>query len=617
MGHFLRFAGICLARRPLFLRDQSMAMFSPFEARNKLTQFAWLTNRPAFFVWAIVVGVAAAGMTILFHMAIHWGQLLTGSVPGEIETVVSRWTDTERILFPVVGGLIAGTLLWLSSKVRKDMNADYMEAVALSDGRLSLRQGALRVLSSLSTVVSGGSIGREGAMVHLGAMVASAIGRFLAFNANDIRLLVACGAAAGVSAAYNAPLAAALFVAEIVLGTLSVTTLGPLIISAGVANITMQLTGYYRVTYDVKPISLSIDASLLLLCALAIVAGLLAPLFLRFLDAIRQLFRKTRLPLPFSLALGGALLGGILILQPAASGNGYGPIEDMLTLSWTMPAVLLMLAYKVLATGATVGSGATGGVFTPMLMVGASVGMLFYQVISFVIPELAAQPALYILIGMGAFLAAGTHAPLMAILMIFEMTHRIDLVLPLMFACVIANVVSSLFSTPAMYGVTLSREQAARLRRQISSMTLKGLVIEAQTVLRQDQTLEQAVAMFQDHPVRYIYVVDENDHYQGVLSNQEVTRWLLSQSPMTTPISELMVQPHFIPVLHPDMTLGEGLELFLTFMGERLPVLLSKDEPILLGVVRKSAILEQLEEQRALSERHQPPHIDFRISGDK
>jgi CIC family chloride channel protein len=594
-----------------------MAMFSPFEARNKLTQFAWLTNRPAFFVWAIVVGVAAAGMTILFHMAIHWGQLLTGSVPGEIETVVSRWTDTERILFPVVGGLIAGTLLWLSSKVRKDMNADYMEAVALSDGRLSLRQGALRVLSSLSTVVSGGSIGREGAMVHLGAMVASAIGRFLAFNANDIRLLVACGAAAGVSAAYNAPLAAALFVAEIVLGTLSVTTLGPLIISAGVANITMQLTGYYRVTYDVKPISLSIDASLLLLCALAIVAGLLAPLFLRFLDAIRQLFRKTRLPLPFSLALGGALLGGILILQPAASGNGYGPIEDMLTLSWTMPAVLLMLAYKVLATGATVGSGATGGVFTPMLMVGASVGMLFYQVISFVIPELAAQPALYILIGMGAFLAAGTHAPLMAILMIFEMTHRIDLVLPLMFACVIANVVSSLFSTPAMYGVTLSREQAARLRRQISSMTLKGLVIEAQTVLRQDQTLEQAVAMFQDHPVRYIYVVDENDHYQGVLSNQEVTRWLLSQSLMTTPISELMVQPHFIPVLHPDMTLGEGLELFLTFMGERLPVLLSKDEPILLGVVRKSAILEQLEEQRALSERHQPPHIDFRISGDK
>ncbi len=594
-----------------------MAMFSPFEARNKLTQFAWLTNRPAFFVWAIVVGVAAAGMTILFHMAIHWGQLLTGSVPGEIETVVSRWTDTERILFPVVGGLIAGTLLWLSSKVRKDMNADYMEAVALSDGRLSLRQGALRVLSSLSTVVSGGSIGREGAMVHLGAMVASAIGRFLAFNANDIRLLVACGAAAGVSAAYNAPLAAALFVAEIVLGTLSVTTLGPLIISAGVANITMQLTGYYRVTYDVKPISLSIDASLLLLCALAIVAGLLAPLFLRFLDAIRQLFRKTRLPLPFSLALGGALLGGILILQPAASGNGYGPIEDMLTLSWTMPAVLLMLAYKVLATGATVGSGATGGVFTPMLMVGASVGMLFYQAISFVIPELAAQPALYILIGMGAFLAAGTHAPLMAILMIFEMTHRIDLVLPLMFACVIANVVSSLFSTPAMYGVTLSREQTARLRRQISSMTLKGLVIEAQTVLRQDQTLEQAVAMLQDHPVRYIYVVDENDHYQGVLSNQEVTRWLLSQSPMTTPISELMVQPHFIPVLHPDMTLGEGLELFLTFMGERLPVLLSKDEPILLGVVRKSAILEQLEEQRALSERHQPPHIDFRISGDK
>lgn len=602
---------------PLFLRDHYMAMFSPFEARNKLTQFAWLTNRPAFFAWAIVVGVAAAGMTILFHMGIHWGQLLTGSVPGDIETVVSRWTYTERMVFPIGGGLIAGTLLWLSSKVRKDMNADYMEAVALSDGRLSLRQGVLRVLSSLSTIVSGGSIGREGAMVHLGALVASAIGRFLAFNSNDIRLLVACGAAAGVSAAYNAPLAAALFVAEIVLGTLSVTTLGPLIISAGVANVTMQLTGYYRITYDVKPIALSADGTLIFLIVLGVLAGLLAPMFLRFLDGVRKLFRKTRLPLPLSLALGGALLGGILILEPSAAGNGFGPIEDMFTQSWTISAVLLMLAYKVLATGATVGSGATGGVFTPMLMVGASVGMLFFQLLSLVIPGFDGQPALYMLIGMGAFLAAGTHAPLMAILMIFEMTHRIDLVLPLMFACVIANVVSSLYSTPAMYGVTLSREQTARLRRQAGSVTLKGLIVDAQTVLRQDQTLEHAVTMFQDYPVRYIYVVDENDHYLGVLSNQEVTRWLLSQSPMTTAISELMVQPHFIPVLHPDMTLGQGLELFLSFMGERLPVLLSKDEPKLLGIVRKSAILQQLEEQRELQERHQPPHIDFRISGDR
>ncbi len=594
-----------------------MALFSPFEARNKITQFAWLTNRPAFFVWAILVGIAAAGMTILFHMAIHWGQLLTGSVPGEIETVVSRWTHTERILFPAVGGFIAGTLLWLSSKVRKDMNSDYMEAVALSDGRLSLRQGVLRVLSSLSTVVSGGSIGREGAMVHLGALVASAIGRFLAFNSNDIRLLVACGAAAGVSAAYNAPLAAALFVAEIVLGTLSVTTLGPLIISAGVANVTMQLTGYYRITYDVKPISLSIDATLLLLVLLGVLAGLLAPLFLRFLDMIRQLFRKSRLPLPLSLAAGGALLGLILILEPDAAGNGFGPLEDMLTQSWTLPAVLFMLAYKVLATGATVGSGATGGVFTPMLMVGASVGLIFFQILSLLVPEISGQSSLYILIGMGAFLAAGTHAPLMAILMIFEMTHRIDLVLPLMFACVIANVVSSLYSAPAMYGVTLTREQTARLRRQTESMTLHGLVIDAQTVLRHDQPLSDAVTMFQDFAVRYIYIVDEKDQYLGVLSNQEVTRWLLSQSSLTTPISELMVEPQFIPVLHPDMTLGEGLELFLSFMGERLPVLQSKDEPLLLGVVRKSAILQELEKQRELQDRHQPPHIDFRISGDR
>src|SRR5690606_31641497 len=201
-----------------------------------------------------------------------------------------------RLLFPLLGGVAAGALLWASKQLKGSTNSDYMEAVAIGDGRLSLRQGMLRSLSSLCTVASGGSIGREGAMVHMAALSASAIGRFTRFSTARLRLLVACGAAAGVASAYGAPIAGALVVAEIVLGTMSMQSLGPLPVASASANIVMRMSGHCQTTYampDIPPVS---GLEVLPFLALGVFAGLGAPLFLKFLDFSRRQFQRTQLP---------------------------------------------------------------------------------------------------------------------------------------------------------------------------------------------------------------------------------------------------------------------------------------------------------------------------------
>src|SRR5690606_14441364 len=195
-----------------------------------------------------------------------------------------------RILFPALGGLCAGALLWLAGRLPSKGNSDYMEAVAIGDGKLSIRQGLLRSASSLFTVASGGSIGREGAMVHLAALSASAIGRFTYFNTARLRLLVACGATAGVSAAYGAPIAAAFFVGEIVLGTMRMHSLGPMLVAAATANIVMRMTGNYHTLYAMPDVPSLSGIVVLPFVVLGLAGGLCAPLFLKFLDFAKRSF---------------------------------------------------------------------------------------------------------------------------------------------------------------------------------------------------------------------------------------------------------------------------------------------------------------------------------------
>jgi len=563
------------------------------DIRRRLESYDWLSASPAMLGWAVVVGVLGALTTALFHEGIYLVQRLATGNHGSIVAVATGLPWYGRILFPVAGGLVAGFLLIWAGKFKVGKSSDYMEAVAIGDGKLSLRQGLLRSVSSLFSVASGGSIGREGAMVHMASLCASAIGRFGLFDTARLRLLVACGAAAGVAAAYGTPLAGTLFIAEIVLGTMAIQSVGPLLIAASVSNMTMHWIGRYHVIYPVADGLAMPIAGHAWMVLLGIFAGLLAPLFLKLLDSSRSLFRASGLSLPLRLALGGLLLGTLLVFVPRAAGNGYSVVSSLLNDSWAWQAIMLILLCKILATAFTVGSGAVGGVFTPTIFVGAAFGTLFGMVVALFWPGAAAAQHLFTLAGMGAFLGAATGAPLMAILMIFEMTQNYQVVVPLMLACVLAHFVSRSVAEVAMYDVTLSRERDIVLRRTLRHTKLSELIRPAQTVIRSDAPVKEALAMFLEYPVRYLYVVDDRNIFLGVIAQPDLTSLLLGHSNSQEKKAGDVLRLDFVKALYPDMRLDEAQELFVQFQGERLPVVSRGEQPELLGVVYKSALLER------------------------
>ncbi|WP_322996851.1 ClcB-like voltage-gated chloride channel protein [Castellaniella sp.] len=547
----------------------------------------------AMLCWAALAGLGGALVTIAFHAGIHALQRLFADESGQITQVMASLSWPLRLGVPALGGLCAGFLLLAARRVSKDKHSSYMEAVAIGDGRMSLGQGLLRSLSSLCTVASGGSIGREGAMVHLAALWSSGLGRVLRVDTAHLRLLAACGAAAGVSAAYGAPLAGAVFVGEIILGSMSFQNFGPLLVASAVASLVMHLSGDYAVRYPMPDLQ-AMPVELLLPClALGVLAGVGAAQFLRTIHGVRTVFDRTGLGLPLRLALGGLLLGAVLTQLPEMAGNGNRVVLSLLHNEWAWQTVLLMLLCKVLATSLTVGSGAVGGVFTPLLFVGGALGMLFGQVLAEAWPVLAGHGAMFALVGMGAFLAAATSAPFMAILMIFEMTLSYQVVLPLVLACVVAYFVSRGLAQAVMYEVTLHHEDNQALRQRLRQARLDSLLRPAETVVRTTSSVRQAQEMFLDYPVKYLYVVDEESCWQGVIAQQDLTRMMLGEVDVATKTCGDVLRLDFVTPLYPDLSLDEAQARFSAFQGERLPVV-SRDRPArLLGVVYKSDLLER------------------------
>jgi CIC family chloride channel protein len=550
------------------------------------------TTAHSMLLWAGLVGLVGALATIGFRDGLAGAQWLLVGHAGSFVEMAAALPWQMRVLLPCAGGVVAGVFLVLAKRYASGAPPDYMEAIAIGTGEISVRQTLLNSASSLCTIASGGSIGREGSMVQLAAMCASVIGRITRFDPTRLRLLVACGAAAGITSAYNAPIASAFFVTEIVLGSIVMDSLGPIMIASVVANITMRRFPGYKPTYEMPAFPDVSSVEVLLFVVLGIIAGLAAPQFLRLLGLAKRQFQKSALPLPARLGLGGLMVGILSVWVPQVWGNGYSVVNSMLHAPWLWTAVLTVLVFKIVATMFTVGSGAVGGVFTPTLFVGAAIGHLFGQAVHAIWPAMASAPSAYAVIGMGAFLAAATSAPLMAILMIFEMTLSYHVMLPLMLACVVAYFFARSLGGPSMYEITVKRNLDEQARLRLRGTQMRELIRPADTVLPMNATVDEMTAMFREHPVKYIYIVDDAGRYQGVVALQDLTSGILDQQTHEAKRAADFLRRDFLPVITPEMSLGEAFEQFSVHHGERLPVVESLDQPVLLGVVYKTALLD-------------------------
>ena len=546
----------------------------------------------AMLLWAALAGLVGASATIAFREGISGLQwLMVGKNVSLVD--MARGLDWPlRIAIPTLGGVAAGLLLaWARRTDTGEARPDYMEAIAIGDGRIPVRQSLLRSLSSMCTIASGGSIGREGSMIQLAALCSSLTGQWLRFDPARLRLLVACGAAAGITSAYNAPIAGAVFVTEIVLGSIAMHSFGPILVASVTANIMMRELAGYAPPYAMPVFPAVSGAEIILFIGLGILAGVLAPRLLQLLELARRLFGRSKLPLPARLGAGGLLVGLLSLHMPEIWGNGYEVVNSLLHNPWPWTMLLAVLVLKVAATAMTVGSGAIGGIFTPTLFFGAVVGCLFGQLAQALWPAATSAPFAYAIVGMGAFLAAATSAPLMAILMIFEMTLSYEVMLPLILCCVVSYFVARSVDEQSMYEITIRRNRAEQERLRLKAIRLGELSQPAVTVMPLEATIASLMQVFVDHPVKYIYIVDAAQRYCGVVALKDISSDLLSGSGQPDKTAADFVCQEIKP-LTPDMSLGSALEHFMMHQGERLPVVRALDDPVLLGAVHKTSLLD-------------------------
>lgn len=404
---------------------------------------------------SIMLGMMAALIVWLFHQSMYgleW--LLFSRTDGSLVAAASSITGWRRVLTPALGGLAAGSLLWAYQRYQQQKLSaptDYMEAIETGDGRLDVSASLIKSLASLLVVSSGSAIGREGAMVLLAALFASVFAQRYA-KPSEWKLWVACGAAAGMASAYHAPLAGSLFIAEILFGTLMLASLGPVVIAAVSALLTTNLLhGGQETLYLVDPLPSPWPIHYFLMAFMGLLAGFFGPLFLKAMSASGHAFRSLNLLPPLQLALGGLIVGLLSLIFPEVWGNGYSVVQSLLT---TPPGILLMggiLICKLLALLSSSGSGAPGGVFTPTLFVGAAFGMVCGQVFAWW-PALGDNIALLMaLTGMATLLAATTHAPIMAALMVCEMTGEYTLLPGLLVSCVISTTIARWLRPASVY----------------------------------------------------------------------------------------------------------------------------------------------------------------------
>ncbi|MDP3070460.1 MAG: ClcB-like voltage-gated chloride channel protein [Opitutaceae bacterium] len=550
----------------------------------------------ATLIWAAIAGVLGALMALGFTTLTERVHGWFGDAELGVVGSMARLPWWAVLLVPTAGGAVAGAILLFGQRItRSESSTDYMEAILIGNGHVPRRASLVKSAAALFSIGSGGSIGREGPMVQLAAVVASALGRWRKFTPPQLRLLVACGAAAGIASAYHAPIAGSFFVAEIILGTIAMESLGPLVISAVSATLTLHLFTASRALYKVPAFGEATFLEMGPFILLGLVAGVMAPVFLASLRHAEKFFVSLRLPIVLRLALGGLIVGVIAIQVPQVCGNGYSVVVEILSGKVAWVFIPGLLACKWLATMASFGSGAPGGVFTPSLFMGASAGLLFGTAVHHVWPAGAPNPLAFALVGMGAFLSAASRAPVMAVIMIFEMTMSYDIILPLLLCSVIAFYTAKGISSSSLYDEALKRKAADAPAPTLMGQRVADLMRPNPPVLTPAARFAEIAGMFVKLRVNNLYVVDEAGRFLGVVSMHDIKPYLGEPALAELVLARDIVRDDF-PRTAPDQPLTEALAGFLGIVAERLPVVDAAG--VLRGSLAKTDLLLALVEQR-------------------
>ncbi|HUU80897.1 MAG TPA: chloride channel protein, partial [Acidobacteriota bacterium] len=500
-----------------------------------------------------------------------------------------------RVGIPALGGLVVGPIVYFLAREAKGHGVpEVMEAVALRSGLIRKRVVVVKCLASAICIGTGGSVGREGPIVQIGSAVGSAIGQLLKVSADRIRTLVGCGAAAGIAATFNAPIAGSMFALEIVLGDFGLATFSPIVISSVVATAISRHFLGDSPAFIVPAYHLVSTWELPLYVILGSLCALVAVMFTTTLYRLEDIFDSIKFPQYLKAAFGGLILGGIALLFPHVLGVGYGAIDLALAqkLSWWF--MFLLVFAKVLSTSITIGSGGSGGIFAPSLFLGAMAGGFFGTVANSVFPDITASAGAYSIVGMGAVVSGTTHGPLSAILILFEMTGDYKIILPLMIACIISSLTSQQILAESIYTLKLARRgvniRAGKEVNVLKSISVRDVMNPAVETVPENLSLRKLSEKVSKSKYKSFPVVDEKGNLTGILSYLDYHSTIFDENLKDLVVAKELSTSKVVTVSLDD-NLYDALERITADDYSLLPVVSPDNPSKLRGVLTRRDII--------------------------
>lgn len=546
-----------------------------------------------FFLLIPFIGLAAGGIGILLTRLARLVQAMLWGAPENLLETAQGAPLVVRFLAPLAGGLLLAFLVLRAKRpVAGHGVSRLLEAVTLKGGKVDPEPVLWSAGAAVVTVGSGGSLGREGPMVGLGAMIASWLGTRLGLPSHRVKILLGCGAAAGMAAIYNTPVGGALFAMEVILGNFALEIFGPIVVASVISTVVGRWALGSLPIYAAPGYKLVSSWELLAYAGLGVLGAVVSVSFVLGIKAVGGIFDRLQLHPALRPITGMALVGAIGIYVPHVYGNGFDTITLALHENLPLALLLVLPVAKLLATAFTAGGGGSGGLFTPSMCVGALTGGAYGYLVHELFPHATGPYGAYAAVGMAAIAAGTSHAPISSILILFEFTGNYDLILPLMIGSISSSVLARWLYSSSIYteslrarGVDISQRMDDTM---LSNMIVRDLVRPDTDTLKPSASYKEVVDRFLGTRRQRLFVVDDAGVLLGAVSLHDIKHALEDPGVLQAVLAHDLMLPMSDP-LHDDQRLPKAIEAFSRSDSERLPVV-GKDG-LYRGVVAKRDVL--------------------------
>jgi chloride channel protein, CIC family len=563
--------------------------------REFLRQLPLVSQR--FWILVVATGVISGlGSVFLLELLNVVKRLAWGDSGTTMLAAFAAASPARRVVVPALGGLlVTAAMLLVKRRLGGHGTSGIIEAIWVHQGRLQLGRALLRGVVSIIAVGTGASLGREGALLQTGAAAGSWLADRFHVTRRQARLLVACGAASGIAAAYNVPIGGALFGLEVLLGSFALELFGPVVVSCVTATIIARILSGAAPIYAVPAYELMRPTEVLVGLAMAPLLGVASAIYVKVLGWVEvQIYRVPSGLARFLPPVGMAVVGLVAIRFPDLLGNGYDTVKSALLGDMALPLLFALPFLKLAASALCAGVGVPGGLFTPSLFYGALLGGGFGELAHRVFPALGGSASAFALVGMAGVLAGTTHASVSAVLIIFELTGDYGVIIPLMLTSIVAAATSRAIEQDSLYTAPL-RRRGVKLPELPRPEWLKVTPVAA-LLARDPQCIPPSMPfksvlprLLALPPANDLYVTGEAGELLGVIALDALKGNIPDEGLLGMIVAADVMDEDVRPITT-AMTLAEVAARFAEEDLERLPVV--DDRGVLVGSISKRSVLK-------------------------